>query len=77
MAGQIRGRLTACEINVPGVIFFPLEPKKQKKRKKITPDLRLSFCEQGKLLFSSFLTKNEGTTDESKKTFGMLSAGAI
>ena len=36
-----------------------------------------SFCEQGKLLFSSFLTRNEGTTDESKKTFGMLSAGAI
>ena len=36
-----------------------------------------SLCEQGKLLFSTFLTRNEGTTDESKKTFGMLSAGAI
>ena len=36
-----------------------------------------SFCVQGKLLFSTFLTRNEGTTDESKKTFGMLSAGAI
>ena len=36
-----------------------------------------SMCEQGKLLFSTFLTRNEGTTDESKKTFGMLSAGAI
>ena len=36
-----------------------------------------SLCVQGKLLFSTFLTRNEGTTDESKKTFGMLSAGAI
>ena len=36
-----------------------------------------SLCEQGKLLFSTFLTRNEGTTDESKKTFGMLAAGAI
>ena len=26
-----------------------------------------SLCEQGKLLFSTFLTRNEGTTDESKK----------
>ena len=30
----------ACQINVSGVIFFPLEPRKQKK--KITPDLRLA-----------------------------------
>ena len=29
-----------------------------------------SLCEQGKLLFSSFLTRNEGTTDESKKRLG-------
>ena len=36
-----------------------------------------SFCVQGKLLFSTFLTRNEGTTDESKKTFGILSAGVI
>ena len=36
-----------------------------------------SLCEQGKLLFCTFLTRNEGTTDESKKTYGMLSAGAI
>ena len=35
-----------------------------------------SLCVQGKLLFSTFLTRNEGTTDESKKTFGMLSARA-
>ena len=26
-----------------------------------------SLCVQGKLLFSTFLTRNEGTTDESKK----------
>ena len=32
-------------MNVSGVIFFPLEPKKQRsKKKKITPDLRL--CER-------------------------------
>ena len=30
----------------------------------------LSLCEQGKLLFSTFLTRNEGTTDESKKRLG-------
>ena len=35
-----------------------------------------SLCVQGELLFSTFLTRNEGTTDESKKTFGMLSARA-
>ena len=29
-----------------------------------------SLCEQGRLLFSSFLTRNEGTTDESKKRLG-------
>ena len=29
-----------------------------------------SLCVQGKLLFSSFLTRNEGTTDESKKCLG-------
>ena len=28
------------------------------------------LCVQGKLLFSTFLTKNEGTTDESKKSLG-------
>ena len=28
---------------------------------------RQSSCEQGKPLFSTFLTRNEGTTDESKK----------
>ena len=35
-----------------------------------------SLYVQGKLLFSTFLTRNEGTTDDLKKTFGMLSAGA-
>ena len=30
-----------------------------------------------KLLFSTFLTRNDRTTDESKKRLGMLSAGAI
>ena len=29
-----------------------------------------SLCVQGKLLFSSFLTRNEGTTDESKTRLG-------
>ena len=29
-----------------------------------------SLCVQGKLLFSTFLTRNEGTTDESKKRLG-------
>ena len=29
-----------------------------------------SLCEQGKLLFSIFLTQNEGTTDKSKKRLG-------
>ena len=29
-----------------------------------------SLCLQGKLLFSTFLTRNEGTTDESKKRLG-------
>ena len=29
-----------------------------------------SWCEQRKLLFSTFLTRNEGTTDESKKRLG-------
>ena len=28
------------------------------------------LCTQGKLLFSTFLTRNEGTTDESKKSLG-------
>ena len=35
-----------------------------------------SLCVQGKLLFSTFLTRNEGTTDESKKRLG-CPAGAI
>ena len=29
-----------------------------------------SLCEQGKLLFSTFLTRNKGTTDEWKKLLG-------
>ena len=29
-----------------------------------------SLCVQGKLLFSTFLTRNKGTTDESKKCLG-------
>ena len=29
-----------------------------------------SLCERGKLLFSTFLTRNEGTNDESKKRLG-------
>ena len=29
-----------------------------------------SLCEQGKLLFSTFLTRNEGTTDETRKRLG-------
>ena len=29
-----------------------------------------SLCVQGKLLFSTFLTRNEGTTDESRKRLG-------
>ena len=29
-----------------------------------------SLCEQGKLLFSTFLTRNKGTTDELKKRLG-------
>ena len=29
-----------------------------------------NLCVQGKLLFSTFLTRNEGTTDESKKRLG-------
>ena len=29
-----------------------------------------SLCVQGKLLFSTFLTRNKGTTDESKKRLG-------
>ena len=29
-----------------------------------------SWCEPGRLFFSSFLTRNEGTTDESKKRLG-------
>ena len=28
-------------MNVSGVIFFPLGPKKPRSKKKITPDLRL------------------------------------
>ena len=36
-----------------------------------------SLCVQEKVFFSTFLSRNEGTTDESKKTFGMLWAGAI
>ena len=34
------------------------------------PVRSLSLCVQGKLLFSTFLTRNEGTTDESKKHLG-------
>ena len=34
------------------------------------PVRSLSLCVQGKLLFSTFLTRNEGTTDESKKRLG-------
>ena len=44
----------------------------------VSPDLPVrspSLFMQGKLSFSTFLTRNEGTTDESKKR--MLSAGAI
>ena len=33
-----------------------------------------NLCVQGKLLFSTFLTRNKGTTE---KTFGLLSARAI
>ena len=32
----------SCSINVSGVIFFPHEPKKQRSKRKITPDLRLA-----------------------------------
>ena len=34
-------------------------------------------CKGNFNLFSTFLTRNKGTTDESKKMFGVLSAGAI
>ena len=34
------------------------------------PVRSLSLCVPGKLLFSTFLTRNEGTTDESKKRLG-------
>ena len=34
-----------------------------------------SLCVQGKLLFSTFLTRNEGTTDESKKRLGCYQQG--
>ena len=37
------------------------------------PVRSLSLCEQGKLLFSTFLTRNEGTTDESKKRWDAIS----
>ena len=36
-----------------------------------------SLCVQGKLLFSTFLTRNKGITDELKNSFGLLSARAI
>ena len=39
----------------------------------VSPDLPVrspSLFMQGKLSFSTFLTRNEGTTDESKKRFG-------
>ena len=36
----------------------------------ICPVRSPSLCVQGKLLFSTFLTRNEGTTDESKKRLG-------
>ena len=34
------------------------------------PVRSLSLCVQGKLLFSTFLTRNEGTTDQTKKRLG-------
>ena len=34
-------------MNVLGVIFFPLEPKKQRNKKKLTPDLRLNESTKG------------------------------
>ena len=34
-------------MNVSGVIFSPLEPKKQRSQKKITPDLRLTCLRMG------------------------------
>ena len=39
-------------MNVSGVIFFPLEPKKQRSKKKITPDLKLGgrVCVNGSVV---------------------------
>ena len=40
------------------------------------PVRSLSLCVQGKLLFSTFLTRNKGITDKMKNSFGLPSARA-
>ena len=57
--------------------FFSWVRTRRLLSRRTCPVRSPSFCVQGKLLFSTFLTRNKGTTDELKKTFGLLSARAI
>ena len=56
--------------------FFSWVRTRQLLSRHTCPVRSPSLCVQGKLLFSTFPTRNEGTTDDLKKTFRMLSAGA-
>ena len=51
-------------------LFFPWVRKWRLLSYHTCPVRSSSLCEQGKLLFSTSLTRNEGTTDESKKRLG-------
>ena len=50
--------------------FFSLVRTRRLLSRHTCPVRSPSLCVQGKLLFSIFLTRNEGTTDESKKRLG-------
>ena len=50
--------------------FFSWVRTRRLLSRHICPVRSPRLCVQGKLLFSTFLTRNEGTTDESKKCLG-------
>ena len=50
--------------------FFSWDRTRRLLSRHTCPVRSPSLCVQGKLLFSTFLTRNEGTTDESKKRLG-------
>ena len=62
--------LLLCPIGTVSPEFFSWVRTRRLLSRHTCPVRSPSLCVQGKLLFSTFLTRNEGTTDESKKRLG-------